>query len=181
LTSQKPPPSKPPVQPPAAQAPAQSSPSAPFWAVISRMFSIFSARGRFSAPRKLDKTSNNLAQDRTDMATSRTLMAADRSLMAWVRTALSMISFGFTIYKILQGLASSGVALGAAAQPRTVGLFLIGMGVFAILMGTVEYLHRAQDLAEFQDVPIWRPSLIMAALMSLLSVCLFIALIFRAL
>jgi len=28
---------------------------------------------------------------------SRTMMAADRSLMAWIRTALSMISFGFTI------------------------------------------------------------------------------------
>jgi len=31
-----------------------------------------------------------------------TLMAADRTLMAWTRTSLSMLSFGFTIFKILQ-------------------------------------------------------------------------------
>ena len=53
-------------------------------------------------------TSNELAQERTDLALERTLMAADRSLMAWVRTSLSMISFGFTIYKLLESLQQSG-------------------------------------------------------------------------
>jgi hypothetical protein len=47
------------------------------------------------------KTSNELAADRTDMALSRTLTAADRTLMVWIRTRLSMLSFGFTIYKFL--------------------------------------------------------------------------------
>jgi uncharacterized membrane protein YidH (DUF202 family) len=51
-------------------------------------------------------TANELSQERTALATDRTLMAADRSLMAWIRTALSMISFGFTIYKLLQGFAA---------------------------------------------------------------------------
>ena len=53
------------------------------------------------------KTSNELAlerttlaDDRTDLAVERTLMALDRTLMAWVRTATSLISFGFTIYKL---------------------------------------------------------------------------------
>ena len=36
------------------------------------------------------------------LALDRTRMAAERTLMAWVRTALSMIGFGFTIYKFLQ-------------------------------------------------------------------------------
>ena len=35
-------------------------------------------------------------------------MAADRTLMAWIRTTLSMISFGFTIYKFLQAMFESG-------------------------------------------------------------------------
>ena len=35
------------------------------------------------------------------LATERTRMAADRTLMGWIRTALSMIGFGFTIYKFL--------------------------------------------------------------------------------
>ena len=36
------------------------------------------------------------------LAPDRTRLAADRTLMAPVRTALSMIGFGFTIYKFLQ-------------------------------------------------------------------------------
>ena len=57
------------------------------------------------------------------LALERTRLAAERSLMAWVRTALSMISFGFTIYKFMQ--ASSGTKRGSrsaaagTAQHRT--------------------------------------------------------------
>ena len=47
-----------------------------------------------------------VTEDRTD-AMQRTLMEADHSLMAWVRTSLAMVSFGFTIYKVLQGFADS--------------------------------------------------------------------------
>ena len=45
---------------------------------------------------------NQLGVERTDWALERTFMAADRTLMAWVRTAISMIGFGFTLYKFLQ-------------------------------------------------------------------------------
>ena len=38
------------------------------------------------------------------LAIDRTRMAAERSLMAWVRTALSVITFGFTFYKFMQFL-----------------------------------------------------------------------------
>jgi len=63
------------------------------------------------------RSANALALERTSLATDRTLMAADRSLMAWIRTALSMISFGFTIYKLLQGFAASGTQLASAPDP----------------------------------------------------------------
>jgi putative membrane protein len=36
------------------------------------------------------------------LAVDRTWLAHERTLMAWVRTATSMISFGFTIYKFFQ-------------------------------------------------------------------------------
>ncbi len=38
----------------------------------------------------------------TELALDRTYLAHDRTLMAWVRTATSLISFGFTIYKFFQ-------------------------------------------------------------------------------
>ena len=47
------------------------------------------------------KTANEMAFERTELAVERTVMAANRTLQAWIRTALSLISFGFTIYKIL--------------------------------------------------------------------------------
>jgi putative membrane protein len=80
-----------------------------------------------------------LAADRTDLATGRTVMAVDRSLMAWIRTALSMISFGFTIYKILDGLQQSGGSLAHDYNPRTIGLFLTGLGTASMVAGTIEY------------------------------------------
>ena len=58
----------------------------------------------------------------TKLAVDRTRLAHERTLMAWVRTATSLISFGFTIYKFFQflrdgkGTAAEGM-LGLRASP----------------------------------------------------------------
>ena len=38
------------------------------------------------------------------LALDRSRLASERTLMAWVRTAMSMVTFGFTIYKFLRFL-----------------------------------------------------------------------------
>jgi inner membrane protein YidH len=133
------------------------------------------------APSAPQKSSTDLAEYRTSLAVHRTLMGADRSLMAWIRTALSMVTFGFTIYKILQNFAEQGGALGAAGQPRVVALFLIGVGNVSILLGIIEYWQRAKDLSAYENVPIWRPSFMVAVVIALLSAALLIAVTFKAL
>jgi len=125
------------------------------------------------------KSSDELAVDRTDLATTRTLMAADRTLMAWVRTALSLDSFGFTIYKVLQGLAEAGISLPHRKTPRDVGLFLTGLGTLAMAMGTVEYAQTLRDLHALRDIRLKRPAFIMAILMSVLGLVLFLSIITR--
>ena len=66
-----------------------------------------------------------------NLSFDRTRMAAERTLMAWVRTALSMISFGFTIYKFLEAmLPQSTSPVLRADTPRNVGLSLIGIGTY---------------------------------------------------
>ena len=80
-----------------------------------------------------------MAEERTDLATTRTLMAADRTLMAWTRTALSMISFGFTIYKVLEGFREAGVHLAHPHSPSYHWPFSHGMGTVSMVMGTIEY------------------------------------------
>jgi len=122
---------------------------------------------------------HELAEDRTGMAATRTLMAADRTLMGWVRTSLSLSSFGFTIYKVLQGFAEAGVNLPHGQTPRFVGLFLTGMGTLAMLMGTVEYAQSLRDLRKFMDIRLARPVFIMAMLMSLMGLFLFFSIITR--
>lgn len=125
------------------------------------------------------KSSNELAQMRTDLATSRNLMAADRTLMAWVRTSLSLDSFGFTIYKLLKAFQQSGGELRQEHTPRNVGLFLTGLGTLAILMGTVEYWETLKELHEAKDFRLTRPALLMALIMSVMGVFLFVSIITR--
>jgi putative membrane protein len=118
---------------------------------------------------------NELAQERTDLALFRNLMAADRTLMAWVRTSLSLYSFGFTIYKVLVAFQQGGGQLPQGHTPRNIGLFLTGLGTVAILMGTVEYWQSLKELRKVKDFRLTRPSLLMAALMSVMGVFLFIS------
>ena len=127
------------------------------------------------------RSANALALERTSLATDRTLMAADRSLMAWIRTALSMISFGFTIYKLLQGFAASGTELADASSPRAMGLLLTGLGTLAMVCGTIEYWYRLQELRRHRYFSLLRPSFVISQLMSVIGLFLFVAIIFKAL
>jgi putative membrane protein len=127
------------------------------------------------------RSTNELAVDRTDLAARRTLMAADRSLMAWIRTSLSMISFGFTIYKILESFEEAGGHLTHPHSARRVGLFLTGMGTVSMVMGTIEYWRTLVDLGEYQHFGIWRPTFIVALIMAIAGSFMFMSIVIRLL
>lgn len=126
-------------------------------------------------------SSNVLAKTRTSMAATRSLMAADRTLMAWVRTSLSLSSFGFTIYKVLQGFAEAGTELPHNRTPRFVGLFLTGLGTLAMVMGTIEYSQSLEDLRAFKEISLLRPAFVMAILMSVMGLALFFGIVIKVL
>ena len=71
----------------------------------------------FSAPPGQNRPADDHGQYRTHLAVLRTLMGADRSLMAWIRTALSLVGFGFTIYKFLQAYVAGNGTLGGRGAP----------------------------------------------------------------
>jgi putative membrane protein len=111
-----------------------------------------------------------------------TLMAADRTLMSWTRTSLSLLSFGFTIYKILQSFQDvEGKFVVRTDVPRNAGLFLVGMGTLAMVMGTVEYLDTLRVLNQQRIFVRPRSPLIMALIMSASGVILFLSIIAKVL
>ncbi len=116
------------------------------------------------------RSSNELAEERTELAALRTAMAASRSLMAWVRTALSMIGFGFTLYKVLQGFGDT-IRPGAA---RNAGLFLIGLGTVSVLFGWLEYWLVAREMRRQHGQALRRFPLLLAGLVALMGVLLFL-------
>src|SRR5580700_12080418 len=82
-----------------------------------------------------------LAEERTELATRRTIIASERTLMAWIRTALSMIGFGFTIYKFFQYLPAE-LAAGNVRRPqapRNLAMTLIALGTLALTAAAAQH------------------------------------------
>jgi len=101
-------------------------------------------------------------------------MAADRTLLAWVRTSLSMNSFGFTIYKIIQGLQEGTTRFAIDLHPARAGMLLSGLGAICILIGMVQYYMVIHEVRRIMPYPHWRYSLALALIMLLVTVAIFL-------
>jgi len=115
------------------------------------------------------------------LALDRTRLAYERTLMAWVRTALSMIGFGFTIYKFLQFVQEqSTVPVARPNTPRNVGLALVGMGTFAIIIACVQHWQYIKKLRPDQPYRPWDLTFIVACFIGILGLLMFGSIILRA-
>jgi putative membrane protein len=82
-------------------------------------------------------------------ALENTRLAYERTLMAWVRTSVSLITFGFTIYKFFQYMQESqGAKVVRLVTPRTFGMLMISAGLFTLLMATLEHWRSMKRLKE---------------------------------
>jgi putative membrane protein len=122
-----------------------------------------------------------LAENRTDLAIQRTVMASERSLMAWIRTALSMIGFGFTIYKFFQYLPEE-IAAGNIQRPqapRNLGLTLIAVGTFALIGAAWQHRRFLNEIGATQSRHIYSISFMVAILVILIGVITFYGVLLR--
>jgi putative membrane protein len=117
----------------------------------------------------------------TRFSFERTLLSHERTLMAWIRTAASLITFGFTIYKFFQ------LEIGASVQhrthqvigPREYAMFMIAIGLVALLIATIQnYQYRQNLRKQHLEVPLSLSSLV-GALVSALGLFSMLAAIFR--
>ena len=116
----------------------------------------------------------------TDLAVERTRLAHDRTLLAWIRTATSLISFGFTIYKFFQYLKDKGeLRTDRLIGPREFALFLIATGLVSLLIATVQNRRDMKVMrARYAHVP-YSLSTLVAALIALLGILSFSAVLFK--
>ena len=115
------------------------------------------------------------------LALDRTRLAAERTLMAWVRTSLSMIAFGFTIYKFLEVMREQSKVLSRHPQaPRNLGIALIGIGTFALIVACIEYWTYVRRLSAARPYRPWSLALVVGGLIALLGLLMLGSVAFNA-
>jgi putative membrane protein len=77
-------------------------------------------------------------------------LSADRTLMSVIRTALSLISFGFTIYHGFHHLYLAHV-LTSSAAPRHFGDSLVALGVVILVLGIAYHIAFMLGLRRERD------------------------------
>jgi putative membrane protein len=116
-----------------------------------------------------------------DLGVLRTMMAADRTLMAWIRTSLSMFTFGYTIYKVLQEVKEIGHLDLHEAAPQNAGIMLTVTGTVALIMGITEYSATLRMLRRSYRFRLARPTLVMSVALTFAGGFLCIGIISRLL
>lgn len=128
---------------------------------------------------KEEVSADVVTPSKPDLGAMRTVMAADRTLMAWIRTALSLFSFGYTIYKILQEVQAFEKGFMRDQTPRNAGVFLTVAGTVALIMGIAEYLGTLRVLRPYYAFRLSRPTLITSVAMAVAGVLLSAGIIVR--
>jgi putative membrane protein len=121
--------------------------------------------------------SEEIKPDANKLAAERTFLAYERTLMAWTRTSVSLISFGFTLFKFYQYLVEKepGKHDDNILGPTTIGALMIGIGTFMLLLASI--MHRKQIVAlrkGYPEAP-FSQSLILAVLITILGLVMLTA------
>jgi putative membrane protein len=127
-----------------------------------------------------DETKPLALDTSTRLAFERTRVSYDGNMLAWTRTATSLISFGFSIYKFFQLDLGSRRPDTHTIGAREFGLIMVVIGLFAIIQATFEHRKNMRSLREYGlDIPTSRAGLL-GALISLLGILALVVMIFRA-
>jgi len=97
----------------------------------------------------IPRNTQELAFDRTELAWGRSIMALERTLMAWIRTSLSLIGFGFAMFKFLQVMQHEGTTSVRASSARNLGLFFILLGMSLLVLAIIQFQKAMTKIRQF--------------------------------
>ncbi|HMF89574.1 MAG TPA: DUF202 domain-containing protein [Candidatus Angelobacter sp.] len=84
----------------------------------------------------------------TRLAYENAYLAHENTRMSWVRTALGMISFGFTIAKFFDLVREKQGAHATLLDPPTVGVLMIVIGLVALAFSSVQQGRAVKTLRQ---------------------------------
>ena len=123
----------------------------------------------------------SLADERTRLALERTILAHERTLMAWLRTAVSLITFGFTLYKFFA--LELGTKVPARAHqligPREFAIVLIAIGLFALIIATLQNIQYRKNRREESRKDGYSLSSLVSAMIAVLGLLAMASVLFR--
>ncbi len=101
--------------------------------------------------------------------------------MAWIRTAISMIGFGFSIFKFFQYLPEE-IAAGNIRRPQTprnLGLTLITLGTLALAAAAWQHLQFLKLIEASNTRHVWSISFVVAIAVVLIGLITFYGVLLR--
>ena len=119
--------------------------------------------------------------DTNHLAADRTRLAHERTLMAWIRTAVSLISFGFTIFKFFQYLQESkpDQAHAHVIGPHLFAILMITIGLTALVLASIQTRQELTLLRQQAGPAPYSLASVIAAMVAGLGVVALIAVVFR--
>jgi putative membrane protein len=124
-------------------------------------------------------TSATIRDAATNLAVDRTRLSYERTLMAWVRTAISLITFGFTIYKFFQLERGDYRQDNRLISASDFAVLMIIIGLLSLLMATFEHRRELKALkTQYPDIP-RSLAQVLAVLISILGILALVAVILR--
>jgi putative membrane protein len=130
-----------------------------------------------------DQSEKGVAKEDANLklAADRTRLAYERTMMAWIRTAISLITFGFAIYKFFQFMVvAGGETPKHILSPREFGLIMISIGLLGLLLATWQQRRDLKALKmQYPHLSIYSPARMLAALVAILGLLALLAVFFR--
>ena len=129
---------------------------------------------------RIDKTESvsDVLDAATFLAVERTRAAYDRTMMAWIRTAISLITFGFAVYKFID--IDQRRVRTRFDGPRIFGIMMVSFGLISLLFATIENRKYLRELNLQYSTSHRSMARTLAVLIAILGITAIIVMLLRA-